>query len=369
MSVTAFLKKLWHMVCDEKTEEVISWSENGKCFIIKDQIVFTSELLPKYYKHNNLSSFTRQLNKYGFRRVSNPESFFVYLAFEHPSFVKGDYSSMLQIRRKISSKCRSVEEKEDDPQGSNDSSLEAQIRQMRARQEEVETQLSANKIERDALWREHSILRQKQQQQSQLINSLIQFLISLIRPNNNVRRSVPLMLKDTERNDINLCAKIKEVQQKAQENNHTAQDNISDALIEETISPGDKQMFFTSTSQDEISNPIENCIEESLNAVHKERRQGLKRPWDIKEEETEEPMSILVPSTDESDSKSEIELLKDFLMYDNIPYPSRLMDLFGSEDPLGLKLPETDWKETQEDNEIVVYNGINDLFINNKLSS
>lgn len=36
--------------------------QNGRSFFIRNQAQFARELLPHYYKHNNMASFVRQLN-------------------------------------------------------------------------------------------------------------------------------------------------------------------------------------------------------------------------------------------------------------------------------------------------------------------
>jgi len=38
------------------------WFQSGESFLIRDQARFSRELLPMYYKHNNMASFVRQLN-------------------------------------------------------------------------------------------------------------------------------------------------------------------------------------------------------------------------------------------------------------------------------------------------------------------
>lgn len=64
VSVAPFLKKCYDMVDDESTDLIISWSQNGESFVIWDMTEFSVKLLPKYFKHNNFSSFIRQLNIY-----------------------------------------------------------------------------------------------------------------------------------------------------------------------------------------------------------------------------------------------------------------------------------------------------------------
>ena len=38
------------------------WSESGETFVVKDAKSFAEKVIPMVYKHNNFSSFVRQLN-------------------------------------------------------------------------------------------------------------------------------------------------------------------------------------------------------------------------------------------------------------------------------------------------------------------
>lgn len=52
--------------CDEK---LAAWADDGDTFIVKDQEKFAAEVIPKYFEHSNFSSFARQLNFYGFKKI------------------------------------------------------------------------------------------------------------------------------------------------------------------------------------------------------------------------------------------------------------------------------------------------------------
>merc|ERR1712226_1595410 len=63
-----------HMMLDTIEREgyahVVSWQPHGRCFVIHDQKEFNSFVMPKFMKHTKFPSFRRQLNLYGFQRLS-----------------------------------------------------------------------------------------------------------------------------------------------------------------------------------------------------------------------------------------------------------------------------------------------------------
>lgn len=59
-----FLNKIYDMVDDHSVDHIVSWSRNGQSFVVWDPHAFSTNLLPRYFKHNNFSSFVRQLNTY-----------------------------------------------------------------------------------------------------------------------------------------------------------------------------------------------------------------------------------------------------------------------------------------------------------------
>ncbi|XP_072168780.1 uncharacterized protein [Diadema setosum] len=104
-SCPEFLSKLWQLVEDENTNEYIHWSDKGDSFIVSDQMTFATEVLPCVFKHNNLSSFIRQLNTYGFRKKSKIHHGSLFynqndLEFQHPHFLRGKLNQLQCIKRR-----------------------------------------------------------------------------------------------------------------------------------------------------------------------------------------------------------------------------------------------------------------------------
>ena len=44
---------------------------DGEMFVVKDPDVFAANIIPQYFDHNKFSSFARQLNFYGFRKMQS----------------------------------------------------------------------------------------------------------------------------------------------------------------------------------------------------------------------------------------------------------------------------------------------------------
>ncbi|KAL5721887.1 hypothetical protein ACHQM5_005473 [Ranunculus cassubicifolius] len=96
--IAPFPNRCYAMVDDPSTDPIISWGSSGKTFVVWDVIKLEQDLLPKYYKHNNFSSFVRQLNFYGFTKY-DPDRW----EFAHNSFIKGQKNLLMDITRKKSS--------------------------------------------------------------------------------------------------------------------------------------------------------------------------------------------------------------------------------------------------------------------------
>ena len=92
-----FLLKLYQILENESYKNIIHWTEDGKYFIISNLHDFTEQILPHYYKHNNYSSFIRQLNMYDFHKKKSGQNEHV---FHHENFIRNRKDLLKLIKRK-----------------------------------------------------------------------------------------------------------------------------------------------------------------------------------------------------------------------------------------------------------------------------
>ncbi|CAH0519237.1 unnamed protein product [Peronospora belbahrii] len=116
-----FLEKTYELLA-HCPPEVASWTTNGDSFVVKQPAAFAEHVIPTYFKHRKFSSFVRQLNLYGFRKVraastaleeseirgepeavegnSSPKDWW---EFRHERFVRGRRDLLCEIRRRLPS--------------------------------------------------------------------------------------------------------------------------------------------------------------------------------------------------------------------------------------------------------------------------
>eukprot|EP01038_Epipyxis_sp_PR26KG_P007652 gene7652-10414_t len=85
-----------YQILENESSDIVRWHHNGLAFRIVDHSRFEAEIIPKYFRHNQLSSVQRQLNLYGFKCISRGED---KGAFFHPKFKRGDWEVVRKIQR------------------------------------------------------------------------------------------------------------------------------------------------------------------------------------------------------------------------------------------------------------------------------
>ncbi|KAG8385558.1 hypothetical protein BUALT_Bualt03G0057700 [Buddleja alternifolia] len=76
-------------------ERIVSWNTEGNGFVVWSPAEFSELMLPNYFKHNNFSSFIRQLNTYGFKKTASKR-----WEFQHEKFQRGYRHLLVEINRK-----------------------------------------------------------------------------------------------------------------------------------------------------------------------------------------------------------------------------------------------------------------------------
>jgi len=90
------LHRMLEEVQKQGKDDIISFFSHGRAFAVHDPDRFTSEVMPNYFNQSRLSSFQRQLNLYGFTRItSGPDAGGYY----HELFLKGRPSLAVHMRR------------------------------------------------------------------------------------------------------------------------------------------------------------------------------------------------------------------------------------------------------------------------------
>ena len=201
--IPGFVSKLYRMV-DESTSNLIKWGPDGLTFVVTSPEEFSRQVLPLFFKHNNFSSFVRQLNMYGFHKVphlqqgsmaasaiGNTES--TIWEFSHVSFIRNRPDLLGNVRRKLGKDDEgtsptisnsSITNLSDTRVSSDDfiataRSLRQELSFIYQQQNAVRNDLQSLQRDNQLLWNENLASRERHLQQQQVIDRILRFLASV----------------------------------------------------------------------------------------------------------------------------------------------------------------------------------------------
>eukprot|EP00533_Pseudo-nitzschia_delicatissima_P001047 CAMPEP_0116109922 /NCGR_PEP_ID=MMETSP0327-20121206/17604_1 /TAXON_ID=44447 /ORGANISM="Pseudo-nitzschia delicatissima, Strain B596" /LENGTH=532 /DNA_ID=CAMNT_0003602987 /DNA_START=50 /DNA_END=1645 /DNA_ORIENTATION=+ len=91
-----FPEKLHTMLNNDDDPSIVGWLPHGRAFLVRKPSEFTKTIMPKYFRQTKLTSFQRQLNLYGFRRLTQGADSGAYY---HELFLRGRPQLCLRMQR------------------------------------------------------------------------------------------------------------------------------------------------------------------------------------------------------------------------------------------------------------------------------
>mmetsp|Transcript_22787 Transcript_22787/g.56462 ORF Transcript_22787/g.56462 Transcript_22787/m.56462 type:complete len:465 (+) Transcript_22787:100-1494(+) len=169
-TIPIFLKKTYKMI-ESSPPEIAAWTPDGEMFVVKDPDEFATQIIPQYFDHNKFSSFARQLNFYGFRKMqSKPirNSDFdantaKHVTFYNENFKRGRHDLLKKIQRSTRGGGNSAgqdQQREIQQLKEKVMNLEKTVQDLTAQQEE-----RMRRLELDMLGRMEQMMLAMQQQQ------------------------------------------------------------------------------------------------------------------------------------------------------------------------------------------------------------
>jgi hypothetical protein len=174
------------MVADEGTDQYICWSPSGTSFLVPNQDEFSKEVLPRFFKHNNFTSFIRQLNMYGFHKIPSVQQGSLLsgqqpeiLEFANEYFIRDRPELLVNVVRR-----KNVQQDEQQKVESQDfTSISIELSQIKRQQLSISTEIAKMQRENQAIWQQSLQLQQQYDKQKDTIQKILSFLASVFHTN------------------------------------------------------------------------------------------------------------------------------------------------------------------------------------------
>ncbi|RCH92578.1 stress-responsive transcription factor hsf1 [Rhizopus stolonifer] len=284
-NVPAFLNKLYGMVDDASTDDLIRWAPDGLSFLVLRHEEFAKKVLPRFFKHSNFSSFVRQLNMYGFHKVPHlqngvlsTEGELERWEFSNPHFQQSQPDLLLLVTRK---KGRDPEEKE---AGASDiNHILDEISAIKKHQMSISNELKNVQNDNEILWQENVASKERHIRHQETIDKILQFLASVFSSDKNKHGVTPrkrqYLLEAGTAEDLNKKprCKIESVDDEEDNinnanpsfNSSEDSDSIPDLKKDANIPLASDVKYATSELADaiELNNQTKKATAESLNSI------------------------------------------------------------------------------------------------------
>jgi len=185
--IATFIRKLYTMLEESLHPEIFDWTEDGESIIIKKPAEFGSQLLPKYFKHNRITSFIRQLNMYNFQKKRSRNAEHIY---SHDLFKRGHKHILIQIKRKVKDGFLPNQHSHTHSAVGSDSntndlnSIVSENKMLKSLQDQTASRIKLLEDQLNELTNENKSLHYQVQQQKNKQNTMMDAFIKMRRENN-----------------------------------------------------------------------------------------------------------------------------------------------------------------------------------------
>lgn len=161
-----FINKLLAILQDPQCEMMISWTPCGQCIILKDLTKIASDLLPKYFNHAKIPTLVRQLNYYGFKKISSTAGKAVYC---NSNFQKDRPDLLINIKREKKKPVPKPSQSEPASSQNFDESTSVLVKHIMKKLMNATRLIEQLKLEREFLLRRSNEMRTSRNLRSEMI--------------------------------------------------------------------------------------------------------------------------------------------------------------------------------------------------------
>jgi len=99
IKIQLFVQKIWK-IANSEYSDIVGWTGDGSRVVVYRPKDFESQVLPRFFNHSNMSSFTRQLHNYGFTIKLSKKRSREQKWFQHKFFLRNQPELLVRITRK-----------------------------------------------------------------------------------------------------------------------------------------------------------------------------------------------------------------------------------------------------------------------------